>query len=145
MYFIYKIIVNNEFYIGSTNSIKKRLITHKNNCFNEKSDKYNLPFYKYIRNNNCKIEDLKLEIVKILWDCISMNIAKIEEQKVIDELKPKLNTHSAYQIFKNKKEYDKNRYLKLNQKIKCDCGRMVCKRDLEKHKKRPIHLKNIIL
>tara|TARA_R110000822_G_scaffold121_1_gene547 strand:+ start:172 stop:612 length:441 start_codon:yes stop_codon:yes gene_type:complete len=140
MYFIYKIIVNDKNYIGSTNNIRTRLLQHKYNLTKKDNSKYNLPFYKYIRNNKLTIEECKLEIVKILWDCNSMNNAKIEEQKCIEELKPELNTHSAYQPYLNKKEYDKIRYYKINSKVKCECGRMVIERELENHKKRNIHI-----
>ena len=106
MYFIYKIIVNDKNYIGSTNNIRIRLIQHKYNLTKKDSPKYNLPFYKYIRNNKLTIEECKLEIVKILWDCNSMNNAKIEEQKCIEELKPKNNQKSIVSIinrFRNEK------------------------------------------
>ena len=38
-------------YIGSCWDMKKRLRKHRNKCYNENSEQYNYPVYKYIREN----------------------------------------------------------------------------------------------
>tara|TARA_R110002072_G_C7629942_1_gene506838 strand:- start:179 stop:415 length:237 start_codon:yes stop_codon:yes gene_type:complete len=55
--------------------------------------------------------------LKIKWDIIdiifteskSLSVQKELEQSYIDKHKPTLNTHSAFQPYKNKSEYDKIR------------------------------------
>jgi len=38
-------------YVGSTNNLKKRINIHRHDCNNEKSEKYNLKLYQYLREN----------------------------------------------------------------------------------------------
>ena len=38
-------------YVGITKDIKQRMIQHQSDCRNESSPRYNLPIYKYIRDN----------------------------------------------------------------------------------------------
>ena len=53
--YIYEIRSNDknitEYYIGSTWDMKDRLRIHVGNCYNEKRKEYNLPVYRYIREN----------------------------------------------------------------------------------------------
>ena len=91
---IYKIKHNEDYddeniYIGSTCDIIKRRYSHKTYCNNEKAHKYNYPIYQYIRGKGgwdafvlIKIHDYK---------CNSKNELEIEERRIIDMLKPKLN------------------------------------------------------
>lgn len=39
------------FYIGCTNNLKKRLSRHKNNCENNLNPKHNIRLYRFIRAN----------------------------------------------------------------------------------------------
>ena len=52
---IYKIVSNNpdikDCYVGSSTNFKQRKADHKKNCNSEKSKKYNLNVYKFIRDN----------------------------------------------------------------------------------------------
>ena len=127
--FIYQIKCQNEIYIGSTNNLKNRIIKHKYCCNKESQSKYNLPIYKYIREHG-GFENVIFSVVELLD--VGEDVKK-KEQEYINRLKPSLNTHSAYQPIKNKKEYDAVRY--YNNKIKCECcGVMKNKHNLEKHK-----------
>ena len=53
--YIYEIKSNDKsitgLYIGSTWDMAKRIIDHSSSCYNEKYHGYNLPVYKYIREN----------------------------------------------------------------------------------------------
>ena len=102
---IYKIKHNEDYdddniYIGSTCNLIRRRCNHKDCCNNENSSKYNFPLYKYIRENGgwdafvlIKIHDYK---------CNSKSELEVEERKMIDMLKPKLN---RYIPTRSKKEY----------------------------------------
>ena len=91
---IYKIKHNEDYddeniYIGSTCDIIKRRNKHKTRCNNENDKSHNVPLYQYIRDNGgwdafvlIKIHDYK---------CNSKSELEIEERKMIDMLKPKLN------------------------------------------------------
>ena len=161
---IYKIKHNEDYddeniYIGSTCGIIKRRCHHKTCCNNQNNPKYNKPLYKYIRENGgwdafilIKIHDYK---------CNSKNELKVEERRMIDMLKPKLNkcipTRSQKEWYednkevileKNKKYREANKEViaeKKKEKCKCDiCGAEVRKDVLERHKtsKKCLSVKN---
>jgi len=52
---IYKIVCNDtnikNVYIGSTTSFRHRKKQHKHSCYNETNNNYNMPVYKFIREN----------------------------------------------------------------------------------------------
>ena len=163
---IYKIKHNEDYddeniYIGSTCDIIKRRYNHKTHCNNENNKSYNYPIYQYIRENGgwdafvlIKIHDYK---------CNSKSELEIEERKMIDMLKPKLNkqlpTRSQKEWCEDNREKINERYeankeaiaeknkewRKANkdiiaernkQKCKCDiCGAEVTKQHLARHKK----------
>ena len=106
---IYKISINDEFYIGSTSNLSTRINQHKFNILNPTSEKYNLPVYKYIREHG-GFSNIKWDIIVVEEFNGNLSDQKITEQNYIDWDKPTLNVHKAFQIYKNKKEYDKIRY-----------------------------------
>ena len=139
--FIYQITCNDQIYIGSTVDIRQRYRAHKYCCNKEGNPKYNLPLYKYIRDNG-GYDNIKLEIVKIFDDVETLEEQKIIEQKIIEERKPTLNTVSAYQQFKDKKIYDSVRY--EQEKVLCPCcNKRIGKYNMVKHKKSKKYLKFI--
>ena len=129
--FIYQITCNNQLYIGSTNNLKNRIRQHRYNCTKITNKKYNLPLYKYIRENG-GFENIKIEILKI-FDSKNLEDQKKEEQIFIEKIKPKLNTHSSYQDIKEKKIYDNIRY--EFEKVLCPCcNTLKGKYNIKKHK-----------
>tara|TARA_R100001594_G_scaffold52305_1_gene85849 strand:+ start:46 stop:528 length:483 start_codon:yes stop_codon:yes gene_type:complete len=147
---IYKIYCNDssieDFYIGSTCSFAKRKHRHKKNCVNT-----NTSLYECIRNNggwdNWSMKPIKL------YPCNSKLEMNIEEQKFIDELKPKLNMIKAYMNEEQKNNRSKeyyNRDLEKNRKknnernkkkIVCDCGKEISIGNLSTHKRSQRHIK----
>ena len=92
VYRIYEVGNEDQFYIGSTNDLKKRGWCHKKRC---KTDNYKL--YKYIRNNG-GWDNFKMEVLEY---CLNY---QEREKELIRTLKPPLNTF-LYNF--NHKEYDK--------------------------------------
>jgi len=152
---IYKIKHNEDYedeniYIGSTCNLIRRRFQHKTHCNNEKDKSYNVNLYKYIRENGgwdafimIKIHDYK---------CNSKSELKVEERRMIDMLKPKLNrqlpTRSKKEWYednkqvileKDKKYREDNKEIileKKKEKCKCDiCGAEVTKNHLQRHKR----------
>jgi len=152
---IYKIKHNEDYddeniYIGSTCGIIKRRCHHKTCCNNQNNPKYNKPLYKYIRENGgwdafilIKIHDYK---------CNSKNELEIEERRMIDMLKPKLNkiipTRTTKEYLEANKEViaeKMKKYREANKEViaekkkeKCKCdirGAESNKTNLARHKK----------
>ena len=93
IYFIYKLNVLDEFYIGSTIDIKKRFNSHKSDC-NNKASKHKKVYVKM--NEVCDFNDkhlLNYEILESL-KCTKLE-ARTREQHYIDTLKPQLNSINA--------------------------------------------------
>lgn len=91
---IYKIKHNEDYddlniYVGSTANFTHRKCCHKNNCNNEKNKHYNIPVYKYIRNNGGWDEWVMIPIEQ--YPCNNKDELKIRERYHIDLLKSKLN------------------------------------------------------
>jgi len=118
MFYIYKLANCN--YIGSTNNLKERFKGHKFECYTCKRN-YHRKVYKYIRENNIKIELIVLAVYK--RKC-SKKIQRLVEQFWINKFNSKdngLNTDNAFtnkkkmqkiynkQFYKNNKEREKKR------------------------------------
>ena len=100
--YIYKIYNDEMSYVGSTKNFKKRMITHKSSCNNDKSTKYNYFIYQYIRQNG-GWADFKKEII---YECEVDNKTdqKIVEQEWINKNECKLNTFNSYLTDEERKE-----------------------------------------
>ena len=163
---IYKLKHNEDYddeniYIGSTCDVIKRRYQHKTSCNNENDHNYNYPVYQYIRDNGGWNEWIIIKIHE--YKCSSKSELEIEERRMIDILKPKLNkiipTRSDKEwresnkeklaeykkgwcednrmiILEKKKEYyEKNKEI-INEKCKCDiCGLEINKGNLQRHKR----------
>jgi len=112
MFYIYKLANLN--YIGSTKDINKRLISHIGACYYCKRHK-NIKVYKYIRENNIKIE---LIILAVYNKNCSYKIQRLVEQFWINKYNSKhngLNTDNAFtnkkkmQLIYNKQYYQNNK------------------------------------
>tara|TARA_R110002050_G_scaffold143783_1_gene269103 strand:- start:167 stop:820 length:654 start_codon:yes stop_codon:yes gene_type:complete len=106
---IYKITVDNDFYIGSTWDFDHRLATHKSNS---KTD--NQKLYKAIRDNNNQFEMTLL----YKYECYTDTELRMEERKCYDELKPNLNMQRPYVSKEEFIEDKKQQYSKYKDMIK---------------------------
>ena len=129
-YTFYKIYKNGcENYVGSTVNLYNRKKLHKNCCNDEKSKKYNLPVYKYIRANG-GYDSFCYEILDKRFCCkVDAEIYEAELMKIHNAT---LNVHRNYSE-EDKKEYNKQK-LKNYRKKYPDYNKQKCK---EYRKKNP--------
>jgi hypothetical protein len=97
---IYKIVIGDNCYVGSTKNLKNRQRQH--NC-HLNNDTKTSPIYKFCREHN--IEKIILQLIE---DEVEEEDLKIREQFYIDKLKPTLNSLRAYYTEDEKKENKKN-------------------------------------
>jgi len=110
---VYKLSIDDQFYIGSTCNFKKRLSYHKYDCFNRNTTRYNKPIYQYIRTNNLNFEDIKTEILERVENIYNSDKeneknARIREQYYIDREREIrggniTNSYNAYTTEQEKK------------------------------------------
>lgn len=103
-----------EEYIGSTTNFNERKCHHKINCNNEKSIKYNLKIYKFIRDNGGWDNWIMLEVLK--YPCNDKNEARMKEEEIRVDRKAKLNSHKAFGA-ETREEYLKQWYEENKDKI----------------------------
>jgi hypothetical protein len=107
-------------YIGHTTNFTKRKNSHKSQCFNIKNEKYNLRFYKYIRDHSIDFDILRWECEK--YPCDDVYEARRKEGEKIRELNSICNMaipsrsiqeyyldHSDYLKNKQKQRYENNK------------------------------------
>jgi hypothetical protein len=141
-------------YIGSTKDFNMRKKSHKTTCYNDKRHEYNYKLYQYIRENGGWNTFDMIEIGMV--ECVTDQELIIEEQKWIDDLGATLNSHRAYRTIEdrknqerqdNKKYYEKHKDKikeKNKEKTKCECGSIVVKCNMIRHRKTKKHIKNIL-
>lgn len=107
-YIIYKIYSDycNDFYIGSTKNIIKRINAHKSSCYNTNNQKYNLKIYQIIRNNG-GWEKWNVKVIDTIKN-ISKRQAQQKEEEWRQQLNPQLNIIKAYTTIEQKKEFQKD-------------------------------------
>jgi len=156
---IYKIECNDtkikECYIGSTVDFAMRGRRHKHNC-----KRSNSKVYKFIRENggwkNWSMKSI------INYPCNSKSELHIKEQEIIKSYHNTLNMVSAFRSIEDKIEYFKQYYIdnaekkkeydkkynidnaekiKIHQseKIQCECGRLISRRNIVRHRKTKKH------
>jgi hypothetical protein len=136
-------------YIGSTKNLNDRKKAHK--CRYNKQCNYKL--YNFIRNNG-GYNNFNFEILKEVYE----GDLKHYEREYIENLKPTLNkdvpgrtekeSKIAYRNsekgIQTEKEYEENykhiRENRAKQKIECECGCIVRKDSLLRHKKSKKHI-----
>tara|TARA_R110002126_G_scaffold279322_1_gene426197 strand:- start:2507 stop:3076 length:570 start_codon:yes stop_codon:yes gene_type:complete len=96
---IYKFVIGEECYVGSTKNLIERQKKHNRNLRNEN---YNYLLYKKCREY--KIEKIILELIE---DEVEEEDLKIREQFYIDKLKPTLNSLRAFTTEEDTKLMDK--------------------------------------
>jgi predicted GIY-YIG superfamily endonuclease len=155
---IYKITTGDNIYIGSTCNFTKRKWAHKNSIYNEKTHHYNLKLYQTIRENNGEWDMKPYKE----YPCENKTQLTIEEDRIRCELNADLNMRLCGTGL-NKKEYNKQyrnenkeqeiEYFKqyyqknkekisekLKEKITCECGCVVNRYNLSRHKKTKKHI-----
>jgi hypothetical protein len=114
---IYKIVCKdaniNDIYIGHTTDFTRRKYDHKSHCNNEKNKSYNLPLYKFIRENSNWSNWDMIQIEQ--YPCNDVNEARARERYWIEELKPSLNCDIPN---RSKKEYQEDNKEVLAEKKK---------------------------
>ena len=123
---IYKIEHNEDpkiVYIGSTINFNERMTAHYGITYNTNSKNYNSKLYDTIRTNGGWYSFTK-SILKA-YPCSSKTELLIEETRIINELKPSINTRKAYNttednknMYKKYREANKDKLLIKEQKIR---------------------------
>ena len=116
MGFIYKIVVGEDFYIGSTikKYLSQRQKQHNYSLRTPYNNGYNYLLYKLCREHNVK------KIICELIEIVDNENIKIKEQEYMDLLKPTLNHYRAFQTEEQKIEQKKEHKKEYN-KIKANC------------------------
>lgn len=148
-------------YVGSTNNLKKRINEHKSSCNNEKCNDYNLKIYQYIRENGgfnqyefiileCYAYNFKHDLLCKEDYYIKMYPNNLNSQRAYLTDEEHKNRHKKYYdenkdivLEKNKKYYEKNKEIineKKKEKITCECGSIVRKGLIARHRKSLKHI-----
>ena len=167
---IYKIYNDDVSYIGSSHRFKKRMNNHKSDCCNEKSSKYNLFIYQYIRQHGgwdaftkeiihtCEVADeTEQRMVEQEW--IKNNECKLnmcrsyqtkeerkeqtkqyKKQQKYKEQQKKYREANEEKIKEYQQEYNQTNKEKLKQKITCQCGSTYRKSDKTQHERSIKHI-----
>jgi len=105
-------------YIGATCNLNRRRSKHKITCVNSNKEGHNRNIYNYIRNNGGWENFILIKLFD--YPCHCKSELNMEERRIIDLMKPKLNMISSYvtkeelkiKIAERGKEYrDKNKEL----------------------------------
>lgn len=145
---IYKIVTGNEVYVGSTFDYKIRYITHKSaiNCVTNTN--YNSKLYKTIRDNG---GDWEMSIYEQNLSMTKEEL-RIYEEEVRVLLGATLNCRRAYRSYEQRQQQlreknIRNRVVYDDRKkvsIKCECGCVVRRCCMAKHRRTPKHARLMI-
>ena len=148
-------------YIGSTINLKQRIWQHKKACNNEKYKEYNYNLYKYIRDNDginmyefiileCYVCNFKYELYDREDDYIQMYDNNLNTFRAyltgreIKEINKKYREDNKEKIKEIKKKYyDENKEKikeKISEKITCECGSIVSKHHMTRHRRSLKHI-----
>ena len=146
-------------YIGHTTDFTKRKSAHKQGATNPNNSKYNRKLYKIIRDNGNWGSFKMIEITK--YPCNDANEACAEEDRIMQELKANMNTYRSsrskeqYLLDNRDKIKDKDKQYRTDnrdkirerkrEKMTCDCGVVVNKYNLNRHKLSKKHLNLMML
>jgi hypothetical protein len=154
---IYTIRSGDHLYVGSTCNFTRRKWEHKSSLYRENYKAYNQKLYKTIREND---NEWDMQPHK-LFPCKNKMEMRIEEERCRVELNADLNTLSCYGLKKNyhfeyrqknKEQFKKSqeKYISNNkemliekrkEKMTCECGCEIGKRQLKRHQQSKKHLK----
>jgi len=160
-YYIYKLCCDDcdDFYVGSTKSIKDRKYEHKSACNNKNGKSYHQKTYVKIRENG-GWDNWRMVCLEECDENIKTKIqAQMKEEEYRLKLKATMNsrcaiwTHAQYcadnseKIKEYSEQYRRDNSEKIksqaSEKITCECGCVVSKRNIAKHKKSAKHCKFI--
>lgn len=96
-------------YIGSSKDVKKRYLKHKSSCYNKNCKGYNIPFYKYIRENNINFLDLNFVVLQKFQNYDKI-ILENNEKMLIEFINPICNKSIPLRTDKEYEEYQKEYY-----------------------------------
>jgi GIY-YIG catalytic domain len=95
------------YYVGSTTNFRNRKNQHKNNCKSQKSEDYNKPLYKFIRENGGWSDEWVMVLIQSYPNCkTSIELRKYEREHY-DILKPEFNVLKPFLKEGEKEEYQK--------------------------------------
>ena len=128
-------------YVGSTANWKQRAIAHKYNATSEKSSQYNIKLYQTIRENggwdNFKMIQLGTR------EQLKKREAEAIEEDYRQELKAVMNTIKCYKTEQERKEDRQKTLNKTYEKVECECGCIVNRAGLTRHRRNNKHLELI--
>ena len=151
---IYKLVGGGLTYYGSTvNELRKRLAQHKNNtntCSSkllfEPGDKVQIFL---VEEYPCESK-MHLNARERWWiennECVNKYIPNRSKKEYYQANKDKLKTYSEAYREANKdkiKAYREANKEQLTAKVECECGAIVTKHNLAKHKKTKKHIKSV--
>jgi len=148
-YILYKITIADYTYIGSTRDWQQRQYSHKSDCLNANSLKYNLKLYQTIRENGGwdAIEKSPIEE----YECNGPIQARIREEHWRREYNAQMNTRRAHRTREERNDYNRDYRHEYNaahreeknnrarEKIQCECGMTYCRGHKSKHNKTKKH------
>lgn len=149
---VYKIFSKNEnlndYYIGSSFDVIKRMRKHKSDVNNVSSVCYNYPLYRCIRDNG-GIHNFLVEVLEYFDSNMTWQELKRKEQEWIDKLNPSFNSIRAHNNLDDYKRYRRNYFIKNRTKINnrrhqkntCGCGGKYTLNNKACHGKTLKHLK----
>ena len=141
-------------YVGSTTHFGNRKSLHKSRCYNPNGAAYNYKLYQTIRDNG-GWDAFNMVVVKE-FPCENKRQADAEEDRIMRQMKSSLNMCRAYQTTEERRDYlkkyeQKNKtketrkqyrelnknilYQKAGEKINCECGCVIRKDSIAKHKR----------
>ena len=103
-------------YVGHTTNWDRRKYSHKQRCNNKNDTKHNLKLYKMMRDNGGWEMFRMIEIEK--YPCNDKREAEKRENDIMKELKSSMISIRSFISEDDKKEWDKEYYLKNKERLK---------------------------
>jgi len=116
-YTFYMIECNGKRYVGHTINFVMRKYGHKSDCCNDKSNRYNVPLYQYIRANG-GWNSCQMSIIEIC-NFETKRDAELREEYWRIEKEATLNSHRCYLTEEDKKQ-EARQYSKINYQLNKD-------------------------
>ena len=110
IYTIKHIQKNDLLYIGYTTNFNERLKQHKKDCVCETSCSYDLKVYRIIRENG-GFNNFQMAIMKI-FHCRNRTEALNEENRIINEIRPSMNSFRVFSPDEKKEKKTRRRVMK---------------------------------